>query len=156
MRYTALLLIGCLLSSCATIRHGRNEVISVDSNPSGATATINCGGGVSVSGSTPVRLTIPRKADGCRVDVEKNGMKTQKIQLDRGFNSAYWMNFIPASGVTLAIIAAFSDNNGSMTTANALYYIGLAGAAGFIVDRITGAMYDHDPSVIKVTLQPEH
>ena len=25
-----------------------------------------------------------------------------------------------------------------------------------IVDRATGAMYDHNPNVIKVTLQPEH
>ena len=28
-------------------------------------------------------------------------------------------------------------------------------AAGLLVDRVTGAMYDHDPHVINVTLQPQ-
>jgi hypothetical protein len=37
-----------------------------------------------------------------------------------------------------------------------LFVAGIAGGAGFAVDRLSGAMYDHDPHVIKVTLQPEH
>jgi hypothetical protein len=102
-----------------------------------------------------VRLTIPRKADGCHVDLEKSGMKTQKIRLERGFNSAYWLNFIPAGGFPLSFIAAFSDG-GSDSVAAAAFGAGLFGAAGLIVDRVTGAMYDHDPKVIKVTLQPNH
>ena len=32
--------------------------------------------------------------------------------------------------------------------------VGLAGAAGLIVDRATGAIYDHDPHVINVKLEP--
>ncbi|MEA2239683.1 MAG: hypothetical protein QOC81_4407 [Thermoanaerobaculia bacterium] len=152
-RCIALLLAGCLLSSCATMNRGRDEVISVESNPSGANATIQCAGGVSGTGTTPARLTIPRKADGCHVDVEKSGMKAQKIQLERGFNSSYWLNLIPAGAFPLAIVLAFAS--GSDTTAAVGLAAGLAGAAGLIVDRVTGAMYDHDPNVIKVTLQPE-
>ncbi len=155
MRSVSLLLIGCLLSSCATITRGRDEVISVDSNPSGANATIKCAGNISASGTTPAHFTIPRKADSCRVDVEKSGMQTQKIQLERGFNSAYWLNFIPASGFAIGVITAFSDG-GSNDAAAALVGAGIFGAAGFIVDRATGAMYDHNPNVIKVTLQPQH
>ena len=109
MRCVALLLIECLLSSCATIRLGHDEVIAVDSNPSGASTTIKCAGNVSVSGTTPARLTIPRKAEECRVSVEKSGLRPQNVPLERGFNSAYWMNFLPASGFPLAFIAAFSD-----------------------------------------------
>jgi hypothetical protein len=151
-------LTACLLTSCATIRHGTNEVITVDSNPSGANATILCAGNISASGTTPARLTIPRKADGCRVDVEKSGMQTQKIQIERGFDSAYWSNFILASGLPLGTIAAFSNGIfGSVPGyAGALFVAGIFGGAGLIVDRVTGAMYDHDPHVIKVTLQPEH
>lgn len=149
-----MLLMGCLLSSCATITRGPDEVIAVDSNPSGANATIKCAGNVSAGGTTPARLTIPRKAEGCRVNVEKSGMKTQNIALERGFNAAYWMNFIPATGMALGFIAAFGDG-GSETAAGLLVGIGLAGAAGLIVDRVTGAMYDHNPNVIKVTLQSE-
>ena len=156
-RFIALLLIGSLLTSCASIRHGTNEVISVDSNPSGANATIKCANNISASGTTPARLTIPRKADGCRVDVDKSGMKTQTIQLERGFDAAYWSNFILVSGLPLGTIAAFSNGIfGSVPGyAGALFVVGILGGVGLIVDRANGAMYDHDPNVIKVTLQPE-
>jgi len=116
-----------------------------------------CAGNISASGTTPARLTIPRKADGCHVDVEKNGMKTEKIQIERGFDSAYWLNFIPASGLPLGTIAAFSNGIYGPTPgyAGVLFAAGILGGVGLIVDRVTGAMYDHDPHVIKVTLQPQ-
>jgi hypothetical protein len=156
-RFLASLSTAILLSSCASIRNGRDEVITVDSDPSGANATIKCANNVSASGTTPARLTISRKADGCRVDVEKSGMKTQTIQLERGFDSAYWSNFILASGLPLGTIAAFSNGifGSAPGYAGALFVTGILGGVGLIVDRANGAMYDHDPNVIKVTLQPE-
>src|SRR5882757_639918 len=105
MRNIALLLIGCILSSCATITHGSNEVVSVESNPSGATATIRCAGNISVSSTTPARLTIPRKADGCNVNIEQSGMKTQNVQLERGFTGTYWLNFVPTLGLPIYVIS---------------------------------------------------
>jgi DNA-binding beta-propeller fold protein YncE len=150
MRFISLLLIGCLLTSCATITRGPNEVIAVDSDPSGANATIKCTNNISASGTTPARLTIPRKAEGCRVDVEKSGMKAQSVDLERGFNSAYWTNFFPASGLPIGVITAFRDEN----TASVAFGVGIIGAAGFLVDRVTGAMYDHNPNV-KVKLEPQ-
>lgn len=156
-RFLASTLTACLLTSCATIRHGANEEISVDSNPPGAIATIKCANNITASGTTPARLTIPRKADLCRLDVEKSGMQTQKIQIERGFDSAYWLNFIPASGLPLGTIAAFS--NGAFGPVpdyvGALFAAGILGGVGLIVDRVTGAMYDHDPHVIKVKLEPQ-
>ncbi len=154
MRCVALLLTGCLLSSCATITHGRSEVIGVESNPSGANATIRCAGNVSVSGTTPARLTIPRKADGCNVNIEQIGMKTQNVQLERGFTGTYWLNFVPTLGFPIYVISEgiiFSSGSAPV----GWLIIGLAGAAGFVVDRVTGAIYDHDPHVINVTLQPQ-
>jgi len=152
MRYVALLLIGCGLSSCATITRGTSEVISVDSNPSGANATIRCAGNISTTGTTPARLTIPRKADGCNVNIEKSGMTTQNVQLERGFNASYWLNFAPTAGFPIAILgSAWGDRGGNYT---AWLAAGLFGAAGFIVDRVDGAMYDHSPNSIKVTLEP--
>jgi hypothetical protein len=154
-RFLSLLAIGCLLSSCATMSHGTKEVISVDSNPSGADATILCDNKISASGTTPARLTIPRKADGCRITVAQSGMKTQSIAINRGFASSFWLNFVPASALAFAPVAAFSDT-GSNDLAGALLLAGIAGGAGFVVDRVSGAMYDHNPNVVKVTLQPEH
>jgi hypothetical protein len=153
-RFLSLLVIASLLSSCATMSHGTTEVISVDSNPSGADATILCDNKISASGTTPARLTIPRKADGCRITVGQSGMKTQTIAIDRGFASSFWLNFVPASGLAFAPVVAFSDT-GSDDLAGALLVAGIAGGVGFVVDRLSGAMYDHNPNVIKVTLQPE-
>jgi len=153
MRFLALLLTGCILSSCATITRGRNEVISVDSNPSGANATISCIGNISATGTTPARLTIPRKAEGCHINIEKSGMKMQEIQLERGINGSYWLNFIPTVGFPIGgLIQELGDSNNN---APGWFALGLAGAAGFVVDHFTGAMYDHNPGVINVTLQPE-
>jgi len=155
-RFLSLLLIGCLLTSCATVTRGRDEIITVDSNPPGANATIVCADNVSASGTTPARLTIPRKADACRVEIEKSGMQTQKIQLQRGMNGRFWMNFIFAAGVPIGAILAFRGNesgvgDGGVVALGALAFI----ITGFIVDHATGAKYDHDPNVIKVTLQPQ-
>jgi hypothetical protein len=152
MRCVALLLTGCLLSSCATITHGRDEVISVESSPPGASATIRCASNISVNGTTPARLTIPRKADGCNVNIEKNGMKTQNVQIERGFTGAYWLNFAPMLGFPIWV---FSEGIWASGSSGAGWLIvGLAGATGLIIDRATGAIYDHDPHVINVTLQP--
>ena len=155
MRLIALLLVGCLLSSCATMTHGRDEVIAVDSDPSGANVTILCAGNISANGTTPARLTIPRKADHCRVDVEKTGMAPQKIPIERGFTGAYWCNFIPTPGFPIYVFSSGIWGGNSATAAGWLAFA-FAGAAGLLVDRVTGAMYDHDPKVIKVTLQPQH
>jgi len=156
MRGLSLLLIGCLLTSCATVTRGRDEVITVDSNPPDANATITCANNVSASGTTPARLTIPRNAQNCRVDVEKSGMQTQKIQLERGINGRYWMNFIYAAGIPIGAIMAFGGND-TQGAAGGVIAVGsvVLGIGGFIVDRVTGAMYDHNPSAIKVTLQPQ-
>ena len=155
MRSIALLLAGCLLASCATITRGPDEIITVDSNPSGADATIKCANNITATGTTPARLTIPRKADDCRLDIARSGMKPQSLTLERGFNGSFWANFAPAAAFPVAVLIAFtggaSDNTSALVAG-----VGLFGAAGFLVDRITGAMYDHNPNVVKVTLQPEH
>lgn len=157
MRSLSLLLIGCLLTSCATVTRGPNETIIVDSNPPGANATIVCANNVSASGTTPARLTIPRKADSCRVDVEKSGMQTQKIQLERGINGHYWLNFAYAAGIPIGGILAFGAHNDAQGAAGATIAAGsiVLGISGFIVDWATGSMYDHNPNVVKVTLQPQ-
>jgi hypothetical protein len=156
MRGVSFLLIGCLLTSCATVTRGRDETITVESNPSGANATIDCANNVSASGTTPARLTIPRKAEACRVEVEKSGMQKQEIQLQRGINGSYWMNFIYAAGIPIGGIFALGGKNDAQGAAGAVIAVGsiVAGITGFFVDRATGAMYDHNPNVIKVTLQP--
>jgi len=53
-RFLTSVLTACLLASCATIGHGTSEVISVDSNPSGANVTI-----MSLSATSPATVIQP-------------------------------------------------------------------------------------------------
>ncbi len=157
MRYVSLLLVSCLLCSCATITRGPDEVITVDSNPSGASATIACAGNISATGMTPARLTLPRIAEKCRLQIVKPGMHTESVDLERGFNSHYWMNFTFAAGVPIGGVLLYAGNH-TQENAGRTIAVGsiLVGITGLIVDRATGSMYDHNPNVVKVTLQPEH
>ena len=59
------------LTACATITHGPNETIAIDSQPRGAAASIKCDRGVHVTGTTPASLVIPRKAQNCVVEVSQ-------------------------------------------------------------------------------------
>ncbi len=140
-----------LLTGCATMTRGRNETINVDSRPSGAAASIRCDGGVSVSGTTPARLVIPRRADNCVVAVT-DGTRTKTRTIARGPSGMYWANF--------GLIGAFPFGTGLTlaTGKDAPIAIGLglgiAGALGFLIDWQSGAMYDRDVHDVVIDLEP--
>ena len=75
-----------LLTACATMTHGPMETIAVDSQPRGAAASIACDGGVHVTGTTPAKLVIPRRVDGCVVEVSGNAhTKDVKAKIEKYF-----------------------------------------------------------------------
>lgn len=140
-----LLLLAVLpLAACATINHGPNETISVDSRPSGAQATIRCDGNVTATGTTPARLTIPRRADNCRLEV---GSKT--VEMTRGLSGKFWMNFATAGAGGVAATAAWG---GSDTAIFAGPVIVVSGGVGLLIDRISGSMWDRDEHTYVIDL----
>jgi len=139
-----------LLTACATMTQGRNETISVDSRPSGAAATIACDGGVSVSGTTPARLVIPRRADHCVVSVT-DGTRTGRQPIERGPGGKYWANFGLVGGFGVGSLIAFTSGGEEAFFAGAAS--GIAGGLGFIIDRLTGAMYDRDVHEVTIDLE---
>jgi hypothetical protein len=150
MKKTVILL-SMFLAACATITHGPNETIAVDSQPSGAAASIKCDGGVNVSGTTPAKLVIPRKADHCVVEVS-NASRTKSVKLLRGYSGRYWANFSWASTIPAGALLSFSGGN-DVFEAGLVAGAGLTGA-GFLVDWLSGAMYDRD--MHEVTIDLEH
>ena len=82
------------LTACGTVMHGSRDTIFVDSKPDGAVASISCAGNVEASGTTPAKLVIPRKVQGCSVSVERAGYKTQRLELEQSFSGAFWTNFV--------------------------------------------------------------
>ena len=130
---------------------GPNETIAVDSQPRGAAASIKCDGGVSVNGTTPAKLVIPRKADGCVVEVSGAG-HTKRVTLHRGYSGRYWSNFGWLAPVGIGVIAAFGSNDDNALGVGAGAGVGLTGIA-FIVDAATGSLYDRDVHEVMVDLE---
>jgi hypothetical protein len=139
-----------LLTACATITHGPNETINVDSQPRGAAATITCDGGVRVNGTTPAKLVIPRRVDGCVVEVSGND-RTKRVTLHRGYSGRYWSNFTFLSTIPAAGALAIGGNDQSAGTL-AWSGVGLTGI-GFIIDAASGSMHDRDVHDVFVDLE---
>jgi hypothetical protein len=139
-----------LLAGCATIAHGPNETIAVDSQPRGAAASIACDGGVTASGTTPAKLVIPRKADGCVVEVSANG-RAKRVTLHRGYSGRYWANFGWLTPVGIGAVSSFGSGNDDDFTIGGIAGLGLTGIA-FIVDAASGSMYDRDQHELFVDL----
>jgi hypothetical protein len=149
------------VTACATITHGPNETIAVDSQPRGAATSITCDHGVLVAGTTPASLVIPRKAENCVVEVSQ-GDRKKSMPIERGISGKYWMNFAGAVGYGIAGTIAFGkssfagggDTHGADQALTVAIASGVLGGLGFIIDSANGSMWDHNPS--KVTVDLEH
>src|ERR1043165_2493918 len=89
-------------ASCATTSPGRNETISIDSTPSGASVEMKCQQ-VTRNATTPAAIVIPRNATDCVATVSSSGYKSKTIAFDRGPAPAYWLNFIGPAMLPLGI-----------------------------------------------------
>ena len=141
-----------MTAGCATVLKTAHEPIAVESKPEGADTVIECRDGTRATGVTPTHITIPRAAEGCVVTMSKSGFATKSIRLDVIFNAPYWSNFALAPGL---ILGPYSDlSEGNQAAKLAITALGVAGVAGFIVDRVNGRGYRHTPDEINVTLDP--
>ena|SRR5688500_469633 len=146
----AALVVAILLTGCGTVMHGSRDTLFVDSKPDGANASIACDQkGTATSGVTPAKLTIERKAEGCRLTIEKAGFKTQRLDVEKTFSGAFWTNFAFSPILATATLAGRRDFG--YDTAAALLSSGVA----FLVDQMTGAKYKYEPREIVVELESE-
>ena len=141
-----------LSAGCASVAHGPLEQIAAISEPSGADVSITCHGRRAASGVTPTQLLIHPKLKGCVADFSKEGYLPGRMEMDRGFSRSYWANVALAGGFPLAFVTVFADG-GSESLAGGFLAAAITGAAGLIVDRVNGAMYDH-PASLRIRLQP--
>lgn len=148
-----------LASGCASISHGTSETIEANSDPSGADVAIDCGGVRVASGVTPTRMTIQRKLEGCEAHFSKEGFAEVHFPMQRGVSRSYWGNLVLGLGLPAVTVLVISDgilSNAHAGEENALLGIGLAGAAGLIIDRVNGAMYDHPAKMtVQLRAQPQ-
>jgi hypothetical protein len=144
----AAVLAALFLGGCGTLIHRPSDAIYVTSNPAGAEASIICVGG-SDRGITPVKLVIPRKADGCNLTVSRDGYRPTRLPMERGFSWGYWTNFALSPILFVAVKGDDRDPGyGAFAAA-------LAGGVGFLVDQYFGGKWDHEPEEVIVDLERE-
>ena len=149
MRLPALLL-SMLAFGCGTVTHGPRDTLFVDSKPSGADASITCDGDFRAAGTTPAKLTLPRRSEHCVLTVERAGSKTQRLELDQTFSSRFWWNF----AIAPAFFIADRIENGGGDAGYAILIAPFATGAAFLVDQLTGSKHNYEPNEIVVELEP--
>jgi hypothetical protein len=83
LRLAALWVFALSAASCATITRGSNDVLIVNSDPSGAKVTTSTG----LSGTTPATFTVNRRG-GFVVKIEKQGFETVEVQISSKIHGA--------------------------------------------------------------------
>jgi len=150
LQRTFLLVLALTAMSCATVAHGRNETISFDSSPAGASVELRCQQ-VTRTATTPATVEIPRNATDCVATLAKSGFKTKSVPLDRGVDRAYWLNMIGIAVLPLGI----SDNSPLDIGGDAALVLIAGGVLGLSIDAFDGAMFRHEPKNVRVTLERE-
>ncbi len=92
IRYVGLifcLMTGFFASGCATIVSGTSQDVSFQSQPDGATVTLDD----RAIGKTPVNVTI-KKEDGQRIKFDKPGYKQKEMRLETNLNPWFWGNVL--------------------------------------------------------------
>ena len=122
----AIIVLGAVLatSACATVTRGTNEVYVVESTPPAAKVRISNG---MTCDATPCSFKVPRKGE-LVVTVSKDGYEDS-------------MHSVPTQ---------VSSGGGAAMAGNVL----VGGLIGAGVDAASGAMLEHKPNPLVVTLQP--
>ncbi|WP_366554845.1 hypothetical protein [Aquibaculum sediminis] len=114
-----------LTSACSSIVEGTSQTVTINSDPSGATCSLERGGSVvAVVNPTPGSVSLGKSKDHVSVNCEKEGYQKAAAPLDSSFQG--------------------------MTFGNVLF----GGLIGVAVDASTGAMHKY-PSSVMVLLPPE-
>lgn len=129
----SILLIACALifTGCATVAHGTTQVIPVNSSPTGATVTVQCGAKSHVSGNpvTPTSVILKRNVEDCSITLSKKGYDDSNLRFNRKVSAWFWAGNILVGGyVTIPLY--------------------------MMIDAIDGAMYNKTPKEANITLSP--
>ena len=109
-----------LFTGCASIISGRHQAVTFKSSPDEATVSID---GRAI-GKTPITTQVDRKSGAQVVTIEKQGYKTETIQLKSTVNGWLFGNFL------------------------------LGGVFGSTTDSVTGAAYAYSQDQFFITLNP--
>jgi hypothetical protein len=86
---SSVLCMGIVLTGCATIVTSGSQEVTFNSQPDGATVSVNG----KVIGKTPITTRLDRKSGQAMV-FEKDGYKSQTMRLETTINGWFWGNIV--------------------------------------------------------------
>jgi hypothetical protein len=127
-------LLACLLTTgCATMVNGPHQTLSVDSFPSHARVSVDCGDTIRIIESTPAKISVSRSADHCELTFMRDGYETKSVLLSHQLSRATALNaaFGVPSAVVMGLVGAIAGStvNGTDTGAR------IGGEAGYDLGR---------------------
>jgi hypothetical protein len=90
-----------LFMGCATIIHGTNQHISVNSSPQGAKVSVN---GIPVA-TTPAKIKLSRSERSVNILIEKEGYKSQGVIVSRKLSGWFFGNLLIGGWIGMIIDA---------------------------------------------------
>lgn len=154
-------LVSFFLTSCCSVRHQRNQMVGISSNPTGATIIVD---GVP-QGVTPKKVPMQRDQSH-QLILMKEGYFPKEYQLQSkvsakalSSNALFPLGFACAGLTTLLVMSGGSLGGwavlGLFPLVTVPFLVGAAvGGAGCGVDVYSGKAYKLHPQLIHATLQP--
>jgi hypothetical protein len=156
-KYALLTAVAIVATGCATMINGKDQTLSVDSFPTGASIILDCGDVPREGGNTPAKMKVQRAADRCLIFLSRDGYETKEVVLQHRTSRATALNGVfglPAAvvfGVAGVIIGSTIglEDMGAEIGAEAGMNLGAGVAAN--VDK-SGGGWEWVPGRIFVTL----
>ena len=134
-RAISLVLVGTLVSGCATVVHGGSQKVRVVSSPSGAVVRVNLN---KIATTTPGVLILNRKETGYVLTFEKEGYNPVEISLRRTVDGWLFGNILLGIyGILFGLAIDFSNGSAYKLTPDEVSIVLGQQAASLKRDRNT-------------------
>jgi hypothetical protein len=123
---------------------GTWDKIRLETTPSGAKVTDEFGVHLA---TTPGYITIKRRKAAPKLTFSKEGYEDVNVQLSRKLNKKSSLNLLYTALGLLWVAESVSENQKEVPVSGGFLIGGVYAASGYVIDLLTGAIWDHDKSI---------